>query len=450
MAGARLHSLHGPGGAPWIGGGFEDTINEFLTYREALTLRLRLTLLAGRPDLPVHQEQRPAQEGLLQVEKTELVLASVSLRIPLLMSDLVYEVVPVRLRHLGNYIMAIAPRGPKLSSGEGVQSELKQVWFLCFTGGSKAFEDFLSELSGAGALRWDISTVLSQTWRLLHMGRCTVSSCWPRMSMSTKRGSKVALPALPACVAVKTLNVPAVQIEKEVTILRRCHQHPNINSFMGLFCLEDQSKLPCSAEGACWAMVSELESGNDLKSHVESKKYLEESAVNKAILGVSGAIAYLHKLKIIHRDVKPQHILLNYDGAGILTDFSSAVDVESPVATWSPLPDSDDIRAPEIATGNYNEMVDVFGLGVVLYFALSGNLPFSNPGTDTSKQAKVNYNLAALDRASNELRLLLRAALARDPSNRPTAKAAFVAAWHLATPEQRAMSMQSAVLLKDM
>ena len=31
--------------------------------------------------------------------------------------------------------------------------------------------------------------------------------------MSTKRGSKVALPALPACVAVKTLNVPAVQIE---------------------------------------------------------------------------------------------------------------------------------------------------------------------------------------------------------------------------------------------
>ena len=132
-------------------------------------------------------------------------------------------------------------------SGEGVQSELKQVWFLCFTGrtlsfflktpwddtsflglvsiwllavvsgGSKAFEDFLclrvkdhlnmfnfnmlhlsssikfmvfivilvalrSELSGAGALRWDISSVLSQTWRLLHMGRCTVSSCWPRTS----------------------------------------------------------------------------------------------------------------------------------------------------------------------------------------------------------------------------------------------------------------------------
>ena len=86
------------------------------------------------------------------------------------------------------------------------------------SGGSKAFEDFLclrvkdhlnmfnfnmlhlssfsikfmvfivilvalrSELSGAGALRWDISSVLSQTWRLLHMGRCTVSSCWPRTS----------------------------------------------------------------------------------------------------------------------------------------------------------------------------------------------------------------------------------------------------------------------------
>ena len=44
--------------------------------------------------------------------------------------------------------------------------------------------------------------------------------------------------------------------------------------------------------------------------------------------------------------------------------FWHEVDVESP-DTWSPLPDLDtDIRAPEIATGNYNEMVDVFGLGV--------------------------------------------------------------------------------------
>eukprot|EP00435_Cladocopium_sp_Y103_P035332 s1855_g9.t1 len=154
MAGARLHFLHGPGGAPWIGGGFEDTINEFLTYREALMMRLRLTLLAGRPDLPVHLEQRRgAQEGLLEVQDGHLVKpTTTSPRIPLLMSDIVYESVPTDLRHLGDYIMAVAPRGPMLRLGA-----------------QKEFEEFLSQLSNAGALRWDAMDVLSQNWRLLHL-----------------------------------------------------------------------------------------------------------------------------------------------------------------------------------------------------------------------------------------------------------------------------------------
>ena len=38
-----------------------------------------------------------------------------------------------------------------------------------------------SQLCHAGALRWDAMDVLSQTWRLLHVGRCTVASCWPRI-----------------------------------------------------------------------------------------------------------------------------------------------------------------------------------------------------------------------------------------------------------------------------
>eukprot|EP00438_Fugacium_kawagutii_P015283 Skav221872 [mRNA] locus=scaffold1395:179825:188514:+ [translate_table: standard] len=114
-AGARLHSLHGPGAAPWIVGGFEDTINEFLTYREALMLRLRLTLLAGRPDLPVHLEHaRSAPKGsLLTVENGQMVSeagATSSVRIPLLMSDVVYEAVPAESSHLGDYILALAPR----------------------------------------------------------------------------------------------------------------------------------------------------------------------------------------------------------------------------------------------------------------------------------------------------------------------------------------------------
>lgn len=448
MAGARLHFLHGPGGAPWIGGGFEDTINGFLTYREALMMRLRLTLLAGRPDLPVHLEQRhSAQEGLLEVQDGHLTKPATSLQIPLLMSDIVYESVPTDLRHLGDYIIAIAPRGPTLRLGEGVESDLKQVWFLCFRGAQKKFEEFMSQLSHAGALRWDAMDVLSQTWRLLHVGRCKVASCWPRMAIgTTKHGGKV---ALPACVAVKTMDFSAAEMEKELKILRRCHHHPSISSFMGVFCLEDPSKIPASAtQGRCWAMVTALESGNDLQRRVEARKFLEEATVVKAMLGVSGAVAFLHKLKIIHRRVEPSHILLNYEGTGILTDFSSAVDLSEAPSQWAPIPSTPN-TAPEILTGKYDGMVDVFGMGVVLYFALCGSLPFTVGTQKTSKQSKVNYTIAALDRASNGVRLLLRAALARDAHNRPTAKAAFVALWHLASDEQRSFATRSALMLKD-
>eukprot|EP00913_Durusdinium_trenchii_P029748 g27879.t1 len=88
MDGARLHYMHGPG-TPWISGGSEDVINGFLTYREALTFRLRLTMLAGRPDLPVHSEHRSSKMDLLDVEGHDLVGPAV--RIPLLMSDIIYE-----------------------------------------------------------------------------------------------------------------------------------------------------------------------------------------------------------------------------------------------------------------------------------------------------------------------------------------------------------------------
>lgn len=443
MDGARLHYMHGPG-TPWISGGSEDVINGFLTYREALTFRLRLTMLAGRPDLPVHSEHRSSKMDLLDVEGHDLVGPAV--RIPLLMSDIIYDSVPACLQHLGSYVMAIAPRGPTLRSGEGVESGIKQVWFICFTGTKDALAKFLSRLSSAGALRWD-TEVLGQNWRLLHTGRSQVASCWPRMSMAhaTSHGRRI---GLPACVAVKTFLRSAVELAKEVKILAKCNHHPAINSFMGLFCVEDPAKIHSGSQARCWAMATELECGNDLQRHVEAKRMLEEGSVIKAMLGVTGAVAFLHKLKIIHRDVKPSHILLNYEGCGILSDLSSAVELCGELEKVGELCGSPGYAAPEMVKGlAYDEMVDIYSIGVVIYFALCGTLPFS--ATAGAVKHNANFSAPALERVSNGLRLLLRAAMAQNRINRPSARASFVTLWHMATPEQRSPVTQSAQMLND-
>jgi serine/threonine protein kinase len=125
-------------------------------------------------------------------------------------------------------------------------------------------------------------------------------------------------------------------------------------------------------------IVFEYIHGENLKEHVVRKGRLEVRDALEIALEVARGLAFAHEQGLIHRDVKPQNILLNGDGRAKVTDFGIArtVDVDGMTQTGTVLGTSNYI-APEQASGQrVDAHSDVYALGVVLYELLAGDVPF--------------------------------------------------------------------------
>jgi hypothetical protein len=92
---------------------------------------------------------------------------------------------------------------------------------------------------------------------------------------------------------------------------------------------------------------------------------------------VAAALAAAHRRGILHRDVKPQNILLDPDGRARLTDFGSAkLDGQLGVTGSGTLAGTLAYTAPEVLAGRRGDArADVYALGLTLYYALTGDLP---------------------------------------------------------------------------
>jgi hypothetical protein len=126
-------------------------------------------------------------------------------------------------------------------------------------------------------------------------------------------------------------------------------------------------------------LVSELVEGAPLAALVKESIELPEIGMMMA-LGVADALIHAHEHNVVHRDVKPENILVGSDGIVKLTDFGIAqiVGLESMTVTGT-LVGSPAHMAPEQIEGvrNLDRRVDVWALGTVLYvLATKGKLPF--------------------------------------------------------------------------
>jgi tRNA A-37 threonylcarbamoyl transferase component Bud32 len=126
-------------------------------------------------------------------------------------------------------------------------------------------------------------------------------------------------------------------------------------------------------------IVFEYIDGENLKELVVRKGRLDVREALEIALKIARGLGFAHDHGLVHRDVKPQNVLLNGDGGAKVTDFGIArsLDVDRGVTQTGTVLGTSNYIAPEQASGQpVDAHTDVYSLGVVLYEMLTGELPF--------------------------------------------------------------------------
>ncbi|OMJ68147.1 hypothetical protein SteCoe_34485 [Stentor coeruleus] len=195
-------------------------------------------------------------------------------------------------------------------------------------------------------------------------------------------------------------------IHREISVQKKLI-HPNIIRLYGH--IEDSESL--------YLILEYAEKGN-LFHYIRKKKRLYEEEAFYYFTQVCFAINYLHEHDIIHRDVKPENILITSKNIVKICDFGwCAEGIEERTTYCGTL----DYMAPEIVLRNrYTNKVDIWALGVLLYEMTHGYPPF-NAKNDLEKSILIKQSIINFsDKVSTQCKDLLTLILQENPKNRPS------------------------------
>ncbi|WP_055495127.1 serine/threonine-protein kinase [Streptomyces sp. TP-A0356] len=181
-------------------------------------------------------------------------------------------------------------------------------------------------------------------------------------------------------------------------------------------------------DGNDLALVMDLVRGTDLRTRLDRERRLAPEAAVAIVADVAEGLAAAHAAGVVHRDVKPENVLLDMQGPlgpggahpALLTDFGVAKLIDSPRRTRATkIIGTPDYLAPEIVEGlPPRAAVDIYALATVLYELLAGFTPFGGGHPGAVLRRHVTETVVPLPGIPEELWQLIVQCLAKAPASR--------------------------------
>lgn len=192
------------------------------------------------------------------------------------------------------------------------------------------------------------------------------------------------------------------------------------------------------AGGILWYTMPFVE-GETLRARLQRERQLPLDEALRITIEAARALEFAHQHGVLHRDVKPENLLLNTDGSTMVADFGIA----RPSADTAPLTQSGVVvgtpayMSPEQAIGEraLDARSDVYSLGCVLYEMLAGEMPYTGPSAQAVLARRLSEPIPSL-RSTRDVPIAIEQAvnraLARSPADRYTTAAEFARALQFA------------------
>ena len=219
--------------------------------------------------------------------------------------------------------------------------------------------------------------------------------------------------------AVKVLNPltkesERLRFERECEVLGRLSDHPNVVSVYNAGYTDDDRPY----------LLMELVDGGTLQDRLQASGPLPWPEAVDHLLPICDALAAAHREAILHRDVKPENILLANDAKPRLADFGIASLRDATGATSTHVTASMLHTAPETFENTRDERSDLYSLASTLFALIVGRAPFWHED-DLSIHPLMNRLMnepapaMPSELAPPELSFFIQRALAKDPAHRP-------------------------------
>ena len=250
--------------------------------------------------------------------------------------------------------------------------------------------------------------------------------------------------------AVKYINIkdnPKLlnEAKREIAILKNL-DHPNIEKIYEYY----------EKENDCINIVMELIDGQELFSKLMKINHFSEKQTAIIMYQIFSSIKYCHENGIIHRDIKAENILVQ-DSLNLfvkIIDFGSCEILTKSKLTSTYKVGSPSYIAPEVLNGEeYDYCCDIWSLGVLMYYLLSGNKPFTgNTEEEIYKAIKTNelkFKDVIWESISNEAKELIKSMLVKNKKKRINIDQALNSEWIIKSINKNAKELHDEQYLRE-